>query len=108
MAQTATGDFHAFLWQNGKLTDLGVLPHGAESRANAINARGQIVGWASAESGATRAVLWQQGQIQDLNALVPVRAGVVLSEATAIDAQGRIRATGERGWHEHTFLLTPK
>jgi probable HAF family extracellular repeat protein len=40
-----TGPFqHAFLWQNGVIQDLGVLPGDEESGAAAINNSGQIVG----------------------------------------------------------------
>ena len=35
---------HAFLWQNGVMTDLGVLPGDEDSGAGAINNLGQIVG----------------------------------------------------------------
>ena len=35
---------HAFLWQNGVMTDLGVLPGDEDSGASAINSLGQIVG----------------------------------------------------------------
>ena len=35
---------HAFLWQNGVMTDLGVLPGEEDSGASAINNLGQIVG----------------------------------------------------------------
>ncbi len=37
---------HAFLWQNGKMTDLGGLPGGGDYGPVAINERGQIVGYA--------------------------------------------------------------
>jgi len=36
--------YHAFVWQNGVMTDLGVLPGDTESGAIAINTSGQIVG----------------------------------------------------------------
>src|SRR5690349_15660169 len=38
---------HAVLFQGGKVTDLGTLPGGFESQANAINNRGQVSGFAS-------------------------------------------------------------
>lgn len=49
---------HAFLWQNGKMTDLGTLPGMKTSGAVAINERGQIVGWSKTKDGHDRAVLW--------------------------------------------------
>ena len=39
---------HAFLWQNGKMTDLGTLGHTyRDSSASAINGHSQIVGMSS-------------------------------------------------------------
>jgi probable HAF family extracellular repeat protein len=44
------GDFpedHAVLWRDGNIIDLGTLPEGGyESGAQAVNSRGQVVGWA--------------------------------------------------------------
>jgi len=74
---------HAFRWQHGVLTDLGTLPGGLFSNANAINARGWIAG------GSTNAeidpfnpacgfqplcpqfhgALWKNGQIIDIGTL---------------------------------------
>jgi len=48
---------HAFVWESGRLTDLGTLG-GAESDAAAIDDQGQIVGVAQTRSGARHAVLW--------------------------------------------------
>jgi probable HAF family extracellular repeat protein len=55
---TDAGPLHAFVWQGGKMTDLGTLPGGEESEAVAINNRGQIIGWSDTKSGASHAVLW--------------------------------------------------
>ena len=48
---------HAFVSDNGTITDLGTLG-GAESDASAINARNQIVGVSQTRRGARHAVLW--------------------------------------------------
>jgi probable HAF family extracellular repeat protein len=48
---------HAFIWENGNLTDLGTLG-GTESDATAINTRNQIVGVSNTRRGARHPVLW--------------------------------------------------
>jgi probable HAF family extracellular repeat protein len=47
---------HAFVWENGVMTDLA--PAARASEALAINDKGQIVGWITAGGGRTHAVLW--------------------------------------------------
>lgn len=54
---TGTGETHAFLWQNGTMTDLGTLG-GSNSYAHGINNKGQIVGNSNKETGETHATLW--------------------------------------------------
>lgn len=84
--------FHAYLFQDGAIMDLGTLPGGRSSWAKDINDRGQIVGVNLAEpvSGqiARRAVLWQDGTIVDLGTL-----GGDESEAIAINNRGQILGT---------------
>ena len=64
---------HAFQWRNGVLTDLGTLPGGNFSGANAINARGWIAGFSQNSEidpvtgfQAGHAVLWKDDGIHDL------------------------------------------
>ena len=64
---------HAFLWQNGKMTDLGTLPGDNLSSAAYANNAGQVL----AESGTlaryphgSRLTIWENAALTDLNALV--------------------------------------
>ena len=58
--RATSGAVHAFLWDSGRLYDLGGLPSGDESEAVAINRCGTIVGWARSASGEMHAVVWRR------------------------------------------------
>lgn len=60
------GTLRAYLWQNGTITNLGVLRGFARTTPKAINNRGQVVGFAIAANGKRRAYLWENGQMIDL------------------------------------------
>ncbi len=79
--EVSAPDFHAFLSQRGVMTDLGTLPGGNYSQANAINDVGQVAGFS--ETGVIdpsdttcgnpatfhelQAALWQHGTVTDLS-----------------------------------------
>ena len=44
---TGLPELRAVLWQHGVIADLGTLPGGFESAANAVNSRGHVVGYAT-------------------------------------------------------------
>jgi probable HAF family extracellular repeat protein len=91
---------HAFLWQAGKMTDLGNLASipGWDSKADAIDDMGEIVGWSdSIVNGASthRAFLYVGGQMLNLQFYVFNRdPNVRLTEAVAINCEGWIAANG--------------
>lgn len=84
-AQTSTDADHAFLWSNGKMTDLGL-----NFFPTAVNDNGAIVGGNLIYSG---------GTLQDLNTLIPHRSPYQIQYATAINDNGQIVA--ERLRHRH-------
>jgi len=101
--------FHAFLWQNGVMRDLGTLPGDVASLADAINSKGQVVGRSVDMDGNNRAFLWQNGVMTDLNTLIPADSPLFLIQANDNNSRGQIVgfalqiSTGE----VHAFLATP-
>jgi probable HAF family extracellular repeat protein len=59
---------NAFLWEAGKMTNLGSLG-GNLSQAYGINTRGQVVGSSATQSGAVPAFLWEAGKMTALGSL---------------------------------------
>jgi probable HAF family extracellular repeat protein len=63
----AEGSWHAFQWQAGAVTDLGFLPGGSDSKAQAVCALGgAVVGSTVDSAGIQKAFRWRNGTIQDL------------------------------------------
>ena len=94
------GDGEAFLWRNGRTTDLGVFV------PTDVNNRDEVVGYRwDDETGGPQAVLWRKGRLVELRA----PAGSSQSNASAIndrslvvgwstaDADGSLRAVSWRG-----------
>jgi probable HAF family extracellular repeat protein len=80
--------YHAFLWADGAMTDLGTLG-GANSGASAISPTGDVVGWSETAVGETHATAWSpDGQIADLGTI-----GNLISVARSINERGQIVGT---------------
>jgi probable HAF family extracellular repeat protein len=77
---------HAFLWQNGKMHDIGTLSGGNFSQPNYLNNRGQVVGSSTLAGDAiTHPYLWDHGKLTDLGTF-----GGTFGEATWINDAGEV------------------
>ena len=94
----ASANFHAFLWQNGSMQDLGTLG-GDYSSAEAINETGQVVGTARLADATPHAFLWQNGSMQDLGALTWDQ-----SIAYDINDKGQVVGALQTGQNSHAFV----
>jgi probable HAF family extracellular repeat protein len=103
-AETADHQTHAFLYQNGVMSDLGTLG-GTGSVAYAVNDAGQVVGYSQTATGATHAFLYSGGVMTDLGTL-----GGANSEAFGINQSGQVAGTADLAGNSgfaHAFLYSP-
>lgn len=102
--------WHATLWQNGTIHDLGTLGDGPDSQAIFINERGQVAGNSYTDSVAgvygiptVHPFLWDNGQMVDLGSL-----GGVFANANGLNRKGQVvggsTLTGEG--YGHAYLWT--
>ncbi|WP_221054536.1 VPLPA-CTERM sorting domain-containing protein [Methylomonas koyamae] len=83
-ATAGNAAYHALLYSNGAMQDLGTLG-GSYTRPAGINASGQVVGYAYTAGDATHAFLYSNGAMQDLGTL-----GGTYSAASGINASGQV------------------
>ncbi len=96
--------YHAFLWQNGKMTDLGKNLGGIHSLANSINDRGDVAGYWNDQAGHSHAFLWKKGKSVYLGNL-----GGGDSNTTAINNLDQIVGTSNTvSGNEHAYIWQNK
>ncbi|KAB2345157.1 hypothetical protein [Actinomadura rudentiformis] len=92
VSATASGEVHPFLWDKGKMTDLGTLGGPAANWgdvfATAVNDLGQVLGTSKTPDGESHPFVWDRGRIHDLH--VP---GSISTTATDINDRGQIVGT---------------
>ena len=94
--------YHAFVWSNGTMTDLGTLG-GNFSAGNAINLSGEVVGSAQTSTGVSHAVLWNGGKITDLT--TTALSGLSSASVAGINDSGQIAGTDAVGSTGHSQLF---
>jgi probable HAF family extracellular repeat protein len=107
---------HAFLWTGGVMHDLGTLAGdpGYSSSAEGVNDTQEVVGTSNAiltadHSLVSRAFLYVGGTMYNLYfQLITPPANIRLTEASGINCQGNIAATGVNldDGNSHAYLLT--
>ena len=101
------GPTHAFLWDDGEVTDLSTLG-GSSSEALAMNDIGQIVGMSDDATNWNTAFLWSDGVMTNLNDLLLANSGWShLQFAHDINNNGQIVGWGYTNGEGHAFLMTP-
>lgn len=95
---------HAFLYRNGLMIDLGILPSGGDaSQGNGVNDAGHVTGWAfSPGSSSFRAFLSSDGAMADLGTLSGAN-----SFGYAINAAGQIAGEADLSFTDtryHAFI----
>jgi probable HAF family extracellular repeat protein len=105
-AELADGSGHAFLYSQGKMHDLGLLPGSIYSEAFGLNDNGDVVGQSSTFE-VQRAMIYTHGAMADLNSLIDPSAGWFLLEGDGINDSGQITGYGRLNGQGHGFLLTP-
>ncbi len=101
-ANTASGATHAFLYKDGLMRDLGLLPRGTTSQGNAINRLGEVAGEADNSTGIVVAFLYKHGTLIDLGAF-PGGEG---SLAFGINDLGDVTGTAGAGTDSDGFLYS--
>ena len=103
-SKTSTGNYEAFVDQNGKMTGLGSLVPGASSEAFAINDSGAVAGWSSAAGGGGQhAFLDSGGKMTDLG-LLPGEGGIYTA-ASGINNSRQIVGSGDNAASEERAFL---
>jgi probable HAF family extracellular repeat protein len=110
---------HPFLWKDGVMTDLKLLPGDTAGNAYSINRYGQIVGRSTVclhvntddgcDGTVYHAFLWEHGSLVDLHTLVVPGSHITVDGANQINDRGEIQASGVLpNGDRHALLLIPQ
>jgi probable HAF family extracellular repeat protein len=109
---------HPFIWKNGVITDIGLLPGETAGTAYCVNAMDQVVGQTalctkvnpndSCESLHYHGFLWESGSIVGLQTLILPGSNFTVTDAVNINDRGEIVGIGALpNGDQHVILLIP-
>jgi probable HAF family extracellular repeat protein len=111
-SSSESGQTHAFLYENGVKTDLGVLPNGGRSSsATGVNSSGVVVGTSNVKRSGYGSknipFVYIDGTMTDLTTLIPAEWS--LKSVAGINDAGEIVGVASLGKNGalHAVLLTP-
>jgi probable HAF family extracellular repeat protein len=102
-SKTSTGNYEAFVDQNGTMTGLGSLVAGGSSEAFAINDSGAVAGSATPATGGPHAFLDTGGKMTDLG-LLPGEGGI-FTAASGINNSNQVVGSGDNAASEERAFL---
>jgi uncharacterized membrane protein len=85
---------HAFLWSDGAMIDLGVLPGFDDSLAFALNDSKVVIGYCEVEGDGNQPFVWRNGIMHKLNDLIPEEFNIDVITPWDINNAGQIAADG--------------
>ena len=101
-ADVPSGAGHGFLYSNGTLQDIGLLPGGTGTTVSQVNDNGQVVGAANTYYGVEHAYIYSGGVMHDLGSL-----GGSASYAYGINDSGQVVGAAQlAGGSDHAFLYS--
>ena len=104
-------EFHAVLWGNGGILDLGVIPGDLCDEGMSLNSRLQVVGYsnqATCHGPHAHGFLWEHGVLFDLNRLIVNDTGLQVIEGVFINERGEITANAVTPeGNTHAVVLIP-
>ena len=101
-ASIASGQLHAFFWDAGVMTDLGILPGGNFSRGFGINDLGQVTG--ESDNNIPKAFLFTPGVPGLVN--IGTLAGGASAFGADLNDSGQIVGSSSNGMNTRAFLYS--
>jgi probable HAF family extracellular repeat protein len=98
---------HAFVYEDGRMSDAGALPGLPFSQLGAINGRGVAVGNAFNNGGTQRGIIHAQGRMLDVNALTD-GTPYTINSLGGIDEAGDLVGTGIDNGVMRAVVLRPR